>query len=71
MGLGLSIVRHLVELHDGTVHTASPGGDKGATFVIRLPLIASSEPSSKSQLPNIRSDLSGIKILLVDDDADT
>jgi signal transduction histidine kinase len=38
LGLGLSIVRHLVELHGGTVHADSPGEGCGATFTIRLPL---------------------------------
>lgn len=40
LGLGLSIVRHLVELHGGTVAAESGGTDKGATFTVRLPLAA-------------------------------
>ena len=40
MGLGLSIVRHVVELHGGTVEAASPGRDQGATFTVTLPLAA-------------------------------
>ncbi|HEY9851829.1 MAG TPA: PAS domain S-box protein [Leptolyngbyaceae cyanobacterium] len=39
LGLGLAIVRHLVELHGGTVFAHSPGEGKGATFTIRLPLL--------------------------------
>jgi signal transduction histidine kinase len=39
LGLGLAIVRHLVELHGGTVHAASPGEGKGATFVVQLPIL--------------------------------
>ncbi|MGA7934897.1 MAG: ATP-binding protein [Kovacikia sp.] len=38
LGLGLAIVRHLVELHGGTVHAASPGEGQGATFTLRFPL---------------------------------
>jgi signal transduction histidine kinase len=41
LGLGLSIVRHLTELHGGTVSAYSPGEDQGSTFVIRLPLTSS------------------------------
>jgi signal transduction histidine kinase len=37
LGLGLSIVRHLVELHDGTVSAVSDGQGKGSTFTVRLP----------------------------------
>jgi len=40
-GLGLTLVRHLVELHSGTVHAHSPGKDQGATFTVRLPLLDS------------------------------
>lgn len=39
MGLGLAIVRHLVELHGGTVHVASPGQGLGTTFTVKLPVI--------------------------------
>ena len=39
LGLGLAIVRHIVEMHGGTVHAASAGEGKGATFRVRLPLM--------------------------------
>ncbi len=41
LGLGLAIVRHLVELHGGTVHATSEGEEQGATFIVRLPLLVS------------------------------
>jgi PAS domain S-box-containing protein len=71
LGLGLAIVRHLVELHGGTVQAASPGENRGATFVVQLPLaIVQSEPSQNSEQPDASLDLSGVRILAVDDDAD-
>jgi PAS domain S-box-containing protein len=44
LGLGLSIVRNLVELHGGTVHAQSPGEGQGATFTVTLPSITSTLP---------------------------
>ena len=38
LGLGLSIVKHLVELHGGSVRVKSPGEGQGATFIVRLPV---------------------------------
>jgi PAS domain S-box-containing protein len=84
LGLGLAIVRHLVELHGGTVHVESKGENKGAKFVVILPAIAHNynqlkpETSSYNQtrdlptLPgNISSSiLSGLRILVVDDELD-
>jgi signal transduction histidine kinase/ActR/RegA family two-component response regulator len=83
LGLGLAIVRHLVELHGGTIKADSAGKGKGATFIINLPLapqdstrrrnvIGSLEASEGSQgtvtsLPS----LDDVKVLLVDDDPDT
>ncbi|MEA5598650.1 PAS domain-containing sensor histidine kinase [Rivularia sp. UHCC 0363] len=53
LGLGLAIVRHIVELHGGSISVESPGVGKGATFIVKLPLIASNElPSVKKNPKN-------------------
>lgn len=79
LGLGLAIVRHLIELHGGTVHAASPGSGMGATFTVKLPPLVhrrSSESrraveadSEKLFKANLR--LKGLRVLTVDDDPDT
>jgi CheY-like chemotaxis protein len=79
LGLGLSIVRHLTEMHGGSVHAASDGENQGATFTVRLPLMIV-QPSAAQQrehpLAERRNplqqlaDLAGVRVLAVDDDAD-
>ncbi|KAB8319987.1 response regulator [Tolypothrix campylonemoides VB511288] len=72
LGLGLAIVRHLVELHGGTVSAESPGEGQGATFTIGLPLMSTGSTTlANSTAFDPSLDLSGVKILLVDDDTDT
>jgi signal transduction histidine kinase/CheY-like chemotaxis protein len=75
LGLGLAIVRHLVELHGGTVRAESPGEGKGASFCVTFPLIAERTDSSVlnqsgeySQMN--RTTLDGLRVLVVDDEAD-
>ena len=82
MGLGLAIVRHLVELHGGTVSANSEGEGKGATFTVMLPITPVYQvdasggrvhPGARDLLPpNDSTDrLDGLRILAVDDEADT
>jgi CheY-like chemotaxis protein len=96
LGLGLAIVRHLVELHDGTVQAASEGEGRGASFTVQLPVLCQSEQDGEKAKPlnpvhalvepleeNLHpssfilhsssppSSFDGIKVLIVDDEADT
>ncbi|MEH2167761.1 MAG: PAS domain S-box protein [Nostoc sp.] len=72
LGLGLAIVRHIVELHRGTVKAESLGEEQGATFTVMLPLIEVDLNSHQiaSQVDNL-PDFNGLKVLLVDDERDT
>ncbi|GAB1543442.1 hypothetical protein NUACC21_61160 [Scytonema sp. NUACC21] len=71
LGLGLSIVRHLIKLHDGSVYAESPGDNLGATFTVRLPLhLAESAVISQEEKPKTRVNFSGVRVLVVDDEAD-
>lgn len=71
LGLGLAIVRHLVELHGGTVDAQNLGESQGATFTILLPsLETNSQLSTTSELLESIPDLKSVKLLLVDDEPD-
>src|SRR5215217_690658 len=81
LGLGLAIVRHLVELHGGTALAESAGEDQGAKFTIRLPVMVANEHPLPEELkqpalaevePNDRkpSSLQGLRVLVVDDEID-
>ncbi|MEH1916379.1 PAS domain-containing protein [Nostoc sp.] len=71
LGLGLAIVRQLVEAHGGTIMADSAGEGLGATFTVQLPLL-NVEPEIKQtdELPQPALELTGIRVLTVDDDAD-
>ncbi|MGB3201332.1 MAG: ATP-binding protein [Nodosilinea sp.] len=80
LGLGLAIVRELVELHGGMVHAESPGEGQGATFTVNLPLMAVGpkaiepervHPAVGECVPfDCSLRLDGLKLLIVDDDTD-
>jgi signal transduction histidine kinase/CheY-like chemotaxis protein len=70
LGLGLGIVRHLVEMHGGTVHAKSEGPNRGATFEVLLPLQPAEHPAPEAQAPVERAPLlRGVSVLVVDDDS--
>lgn len=80
LGLGMAIVRHLVELHGGTVSAESEGEGKGATFRLRLPTRSDAQPALEPvDVRPARQDdevgdlehLHGVHILIVEDDADS
>ena len=79
LGIGLSLVHHLVELHGGTVQASSEGRGKGATFTVKLPVPAvtpeagASHPAAVTATPPGMPpiELMGLTVLIVDDDADS
>jgi PAS domain S-box-containing protein len=74
LGLGLSIVRHLSELHGGTVRADSAGEGRGATFTVELPLMPVVAPAvatvEQAALEPAATSLEHVRILVVDDDSD-
>jgi PAS domain S-box-containing protein len=68
LGIGLTIVKHLVELHGGSIRAHSPGEGHGSRFTVQLPIT--------QELPRVRSEetgalLKGVNVLVVEDDIDT
>jgi len=81
LGLGLSIVKHLIEQHGGTVRAESPGEGMGSSFSIELPLAKTAAPARRSRAGLVGApapatpeltlrDLGGVSVLVVDDDRD-
>jgi signal transduction histidine kinase/CheY-like chemotaxis protein len=71
LGIGLTLVRRLVDMHDGSIEARSDGPDRGSEFVLRLPLIPpplEMPPQAKGTTPKA---LSGCRILVVDDNVDS
>ncbi|NEU82834.1 response regulator [Nostoc sp. UIC 10630] len=75
LGLGLAIVRYLVEMHNGTVSATSDGVGNGATFTVQLPIPIAEPIVQPTKLESVASDsfpqLSNLRILVVDDNFDT
>lgn len=81
LGIGLALVRHLVELHGGSVHAQSLGVGKGATFIVNLPLktVVTEAKQSEFIQPTLTDEestpcppsLNNLRILVVDDEPDT
>jgi signal transduction histidine kinase/DNA-binding response OmpR family regulator len=84
LGLGLALVRHLVELHGGTVEATSPGVGGGATFTVKLPVaitrpgaagsagtaLARVHPTASTALATTGPSVRGVRVVVVDDDRD-
>jgi len=85
LGLGLAVVRHLVELHGGTVSAHSAGRGQGSTFIVELPFAHERDDSAAETAPSVSTVeeivptvterrkeelLSGVRVLLVEDDDD-
>jgi PAS domain S-box-containing protein len=67
LGLGLAIVRHIVQMHGGSVEAHSEGRGKGSEFVVRLPLLLSGEANDQRREPAQIPRLDGVRVLVVDD----
>ena len=74
LGIGLSLVRQLVEMHSGRVEAQSAGLDAGSTFIVRLPLgaktLESATPEAENRNVNSQREGTRLKVLVVDDNVD-
>ncbi|KQV51452.1 ATP-binding protein [Massilia sp. Root335] len=70
LGIGLALVRGIVELHDGSVHADSAGPGLGSTFTIRLPLAAGGVCAPSPAAPSAGAARAQVRVLVVDDNED-
>ena len=70
LGIGLSLVKGIVELHGGSVHAHSAGPGQGSEFIVRLPLPASNQLAVNDEPPRAGRAATGLRILVADDNRD-
>jgi signal transduction histidine kinase/CheY-like chemotaxis protein len=71
MGIGLTLVKRLVELHGGTVQAESEGPDRGSEFVVRLPLARGAADRAVEEAPPAQRELAGLRVLIAEDNVDS
>jgi PAS domain S-box-containing protein len=70
LGIGLTLVRRLAEMHGGSVHARSDGPGKGSEFIVRLPALAQPPRAQKSPVPDVAAPAMRRRVLIVDDNRD-
>ena len=70
MGIGLTLVKSLAELHGGVVEARSEGIGRGSEFVVKLPLARAVDPTDEARAPDTRLLSRGVRVVLVEDSAD-
>jgi CheY-like chemotaxis protein len=70
LGIGLTLVKRLAELHGGSIQAESAGANQGSTFTLRLPLAAASTDSSQARNPEPTPNGVSLRVLVVDDNVD-
>ena len=71
LGLGLAIAKEITELHGGVLKASSSGAGRGSRFILTLPRLLVADPIATLSEPTERPNLSGKRVLVVDDDADS